>query len=354
MTSRDRVKRAIYLRSPDRIPHHLPDGKKNDILWAAPWTVGVGLGPKDLQPWTNFGDIDRRIDAWGVTWERSANRSGDMGLAREYAIKDIRRHGQYQFPDRNNPAYYVNHEKAIAENNHASDPKYVLGVMGFSSLNEGIHNIMGLENMFLNYYEFPDELKALIARFAEKQRESIRLLADLGCDGVMGYDDWGLQNRLMISASLVEEFFLPHYRENWSLAHELGLDVWLHSCGHIIDLLPAFIDAGLNVIQMDQQENMGLENLAEKVGGKLAFWCPVDIQNTLARGSVEDIENYVKKMVETIGSFNGGLISMAYTTPEAINLDPKNVAAMCAAFRRYGIYDSAQIGIERGRRGLHG
>lgn len=338
MTSRDRVKRAINFQGPDRIPHYLPDGKENDILWAAPWTVGAGLGPSDVQPWTNFGDVDRRIDAWGVTWERSANRSGDMGQAKQYAVRDIRQHGEYQFPDRNNPAYYVNHKKAIAENNQSVNPKYVLGVLGFSSLNEGIHNIMGLENMFLSYYEFPDELKALIARFADKQRASIRLLAELGCDGVMGYDDWGLQNRLMISASLIEEFFLPHYRDNWALAHELGLDVWLHSCGCIIDLLPAFVDAGLNVIQMDQQENMGLQNLAERVGGKLAFWCPVDIQNTLARGSIEDIENYVQKMMGTIGSFSGGLISMAYTTPEAINLDPKNVAAMCAAFRKYGNY----------------
>ena len=149
--------------------------------------------------------------------------------------------------------------------------------MGFSSLNEAVHNIIGLEKMFLSYYEHPDDLKNLIARFAEHQRESIRLLAELGCDGVMGYDDWGLQNRLMIKADLIEKFFLPHYQKNWTLAHELGMDVWLHSCGYIIEILPMFIEAGLNVIQMDQQENMGLENLSEQVGGRIAFWCPVDI-----------------------------------------------------------------------------
>ena len=339
MTSRERVKRTICFQQPDHIPHYLSDGKENDILWAAPWTVGVGLGPADVQPWNNFGKVDQRIDAWGVTWERTANRSGDMGLAKEYPIKDICHHERYHFPDRNNPAYYVNHKKAIEENNRSSNPKYVLGVLGFSSLNEGIHNILGLENMFLSYYEHPNQLKALIARFAEKQRESIRLLAELDCDGIMGYDDWGLQNRLMISAELIEDYFLPHYRANWALAHELGLDIWLHSCGYIIELLPAFIKAGLNVIQMDQQENMGLENLAEKVGGKLTFWCPVDIQNTLAQGSAENIEKYVQKMMKTIGGFNGGLISMAYTSPEAIRLDPEKVAVMCAAFRKYGVYE---------------
>ena len=237
-----------------------------------------------------------------------------------------------------NPIYYVNHKKTIDANNRSANPKYALGVMGFSSLNEVVHNIMGLENMFLSYYEHPEDLKALIARFAEQQRDSIHLLAELGCDGVMGYDDWGLQNRLMIRAELMEEFFLPHYQKNWMLAHELGMDVWLHSCGYIIEILPMFIAAGLKVIQMDRQENMGLENLAEQVGGRIAFWCPVDIQNTMARGSVADIEKYMQKMMKTIGRFNGGLISMAYTTPEAIDIALEKVAVMCTAFWKYGVY----------------
>lgn len=65
MTSRERVKRAIYFQGIDHIPHYLPDGKDNDLLWAAPWTVGQGLGPIDIQPWTNYGKIEKRIDAWG-------------------------------------------------------------------------------------------------------------------------------------------------------------------------------------------------------------------------------------------------------------------------------------------------
>ncbi len=335
------MKRALYFQKPDRIPHYLPDGKENDIRWLAPWTVGTNSMPPDIQTWKNFGEIDKRIDAWGVTWERPAGKQGNMGQAKTYPIIDISQQANYQFPDRNNPTYYINHKKSIDENNKSTNPKYALGVMGFSSLNEAVHNIIGLEKMFLSYYEHPDDLKSLIARFAEQQRESIRLLAELGCDGVMGYDDWGLQNRLMIKAELLEEFFLPHYRKNWALAHELGMDIWLHSCGYIIEILPMFIEAGLNVIQMDQQENMGLENLAEQVGGRLAFWCPVDIQNTLANGSIADIEIYVQKMMMTIGGFNGGLISMAYTTPEAIDLAPEKVNAMCAAFRKFGIYQKS-------------
>ncbi len=147
----------------------------------------------------------------------------------------------------------------------------------------------------------------------------------------------------MINHDLIREFFLPHYQQNWTLAHELGMEVWLHSCGYIIEILPMLIEAGLNVIQMDQQKNMGLDNLCEKVGGRIAFWCPVDIQNTMVRGSIRDVEEYVKKMTNTLGGHNGGLISMAYTTPEAVEHCPEKTEAMCQAFRKYEMYHSSLI-----------
>ena len=337
VTSRERVHRAIHFEGPDRVPHYLPDDRENDLLWAACWTVGRGLCPPDRQPWQVCGDVEQRTDAWGVTWERCVGTTV-KGEAKQYPIKDITRQAEYLFPQCNDLKYFQHWADAISTNNRDPNPKYVLGVAPFSSLNERTHNIRGLQAMCLDYYDHPTDLKALIGRLAHQQRESIRILADLGCDGVMVYDDWGLQNRLLVGIDLIEAFFLPHYRANWALAHDLGLDVWMHSCGHILEVLPLFIEAGLDVVQMDQQENMGLENLAERVGGQLAFWCPVDIQNTMIYGSVEEVEAYVKRMIRTLGGFNGGLISMAYTSPEDIDHSPEKIAAMCQAFRRYGVY----------------
>jgi hypothetical protein len=330
MTSRERVKRAGHFQGPDRIPHCLPDGRDNDILWL--WLPR----PPERRPWTRHGDHARRIDEWGVVWEKSEWNS--MGEAVVWPIPDITRQDAYDLPDLNNPAYFEDVRANVEFTNGSGDPKYCLGVMPFSSLNEAAHSVLGLPALFTAYYEHPGDLKALIGRLAEKQCESIRMLAACGCDGVMGYDDWGLQDRLMVGLPLIEEFFLPHYRRNWKLAHDLGLDVWLHSCGYIIDLLPLFIDAGLNVIQMDQQENMGLENLDRVAGGKIAFWCPVDIQQTMVHGSVEDIRRYVQRMMRTIGNHNGGLISMAYSSPKAVGHTEEKINAMCAAFREYGAY----------------
>jgi len=327
MTSQERVKKAIHFESPDRIPHYLPDGKENDILWI--WIPK----PPPIREWTNVGDNDEMTDCWGTKYQRVAGGRIGRGEVLEPVLPDITKHEEYKIPDLHNPEQLKGIKKQIEENAASENPKYVLCVMPYGSLNEGTHNLMGIENMFLAYYEHPEELKAFISRLSALQEESIRILAELGCDGVMGYDDWGLQESLMVGLPQIKEFFMSHYRKNWGLAHELGMDVWLHSCGQIIDVLPLFIEAGLTVIQQDQQENMGLEVLSEKFGGKLAFWCPVDIQKTMIEGSPEEVSAYAKRMIETLGAHNGGFVSMAYSTPEDVNHSPENMAAMCKAFR---------------------
>ena len=156
MNSRERVKRAIHFQGVDHIPHHLPDGKENDILWL--WTPRV----PDTQPWTVGADgLERRIDAYGVTWVRSAGNH-NHGEKWNLPIRDITRQADYILPNQNNPAYFEDARKAIVSNNTSANPKYCLGVMPFSSINEGTHNLMGLDNMFAAYYEDSDHLKALI------------------------------------------------------------------------------------------------------------------------------------------------------------------------------------------------
>lgn len=338
MTRRERVRRAIHFQAPDHVPHFLPDGLPNDILWLWP------SREPDRQPWRLGVDgREHRVDAWGTTWTRPVGTT-NHGEKTNLAIPDLGRHCECAFPPQNDARHLDAARAAIVANNAADDPQYVLGVMPFAGLNEGTHSLIGLDTMLVSYYEDPDALSALIGRLAAAQRDSIRALAAIGCDGVMAYDDWGLQDRLMISLELVDRFFQPHYQANWALAHALGLDVWMHSCGYILPLLPRLQQWGLNVIQQDQQENMGLENLDVAVGGRLAFWCPVDIQQTMVYGSVDDVRAYVYRLVTTVGRHQGGLISMAYSSPETVAHAPEKTAAMCAAFRHYGQYAEALRG----------
>ena len=142
----------------------------------------------------------------------------------------------------------------------------------------------------------------------------------------------------MVSPAIFKEFFKPHYARVYQAARQAGLLCFLHSCGHIADLLDDLIDAGLHVIQMDQQENMGIKNLAQRFGGRLCFWCPVDIQKTMINGTDDDIRAYARSLILELGRFNGGFIAKWYPSPQAVSHSMEKVKVMAEAFVKYGQY----------------
>jgi uroporphyrinogen-III decarboxylase len=179
-------------------------------------------------------------------------------------------------------------------------------------------------------------MRHLLNRLADIAIDAIDNFARIGAHGFCSADDWGLQDRPMVRPEVFEEFWAPVYHRVYSHAHELGMLNFLHSCGHIADLLPHFIDAELDVIQMDQQQNMGVEHLASRFGGKLTFWCPVDIQNTMVQGSLDDIRAYARLLMDSFGSFDGGFIAQWYASPAAVGHPEDKIKAMCDEFVEYG------------------
>ena len=148
----------------------------------------------------------------------------------------------------------------------------------------------------------------------------------------MWCDDWGLQKHLMIAPNSWRDIWKPRYARVYRAAHDAGLLTFLHSCGDISSILEDFIEIGLDVIQLDQQENMGLDVLGERFGGRITFWCPVDIQATMVYGSLEDIRAYCRQMVATLGRPTGGFIAKWYPDPAGAGHRQEAIEAMCDEF----------------------
>jgi len=107
---------------------------------------------------------------------------------------------------------------------------------------------------------------------------------------------------------------------------------FLHSCGHIVDILDDLIDIGLDVIHMDQQENMGLARLGERFRGRITFYAPADIQTVLPTGDLERIRRYCWEMKRCLGTELGGFIPCWYGDPKAVGHSEEAVRAMCEGF----------------------
>jgi hypothetical protein len=323
MTPRERVKRAVLFKGPDRVPWDLPERWGSDFLH-----VGCDPDP-DWQP--KVQTDTRWEDEWGCIWERLP---GDktMGQVTYHPLDDYSKLSGYTFPDYEDKRRYENIKKVVGENR---DEKFVLAGIPLSLIHR-LEYLRGHEAAWTDPYLYPEELDKLLDRICDINITVIEQLDELGVDGIFSCDDWGLQNRLMVKPEVWNQVWKPKYKKVYSFARSKGILTFLHSCGYIIDILEGLIEADLNVIQMDQQENMGVEVLSRRFGGRLCFWCPVDIQNTMVRGTVEDVRRYARKLIDAFGSFNGGFIAKWYPSPEGPGHTWDKIEAMSDEFVRYG------------------
>jgi len=315
MTSREIVKRAITFANPPRLAYEFPDKFGSDFYWA-----------------TMSPSVDERppsgTDEWGAIWENLGTTN--LGQVKEYPLKDWADFDRLNIPNVHEPKRWEELNKA---RDRAGD-KFLIG--GGVALYERVHFLRGLHNTWVDIYERPEDLGRLIDILVEMNLAAIDKYARADGDGYMLWDDWGLQDRLMIQPDKWREIWRPRYARVFQAAHDAGLLTFLHSCGYIADILNDLIEIGLDVIQMDQQENMGLELLGERFGGRITFWCPVDIQAIMPRADVREIRAYCRRMLDCLGRPEGGFMARWYSAPDAVGHRSEAIEAMCSEFLRIG------------------
>ncbi|MEA1996115.1 MAG: uroporphyrinogen decarboxylase family protein [Gemmatimonadota bacterium] len=312
-TSRELVIRAIRFESPGRLPYDFPPEYGSDFFWT------------DMTPSPDYRP-PRGVDEWGAVWKNIGVCK--LGEVERFPLKDWSSFDHLKIPDIHDPRRW---EELPAAREKAGD-RFLLG-MGIS-IYERVHFIRGLENTWMDIFDAPVELCRLIDILVEMNLEAIERYSRAGVDGLFLIDDWGLQNHLMIQPDSWVEIWKPRYERIFRAAHQAGLFTFLHSCGYIVDILDHLIEAGLDVIQMDQQENMGLELLGERFSGRITFFSPVDIQATMAHGSPDEIRAYCRRMAACLGKPEGGFIPKWYSDPVGAGHSRDAIAAMCDEFLR--------------------
>lgn len=315
MTSREIVIRTIRFQGAERLPYDFPQKYGTDF-----YNIGMSPSPDDRPR--------NGVDEWGAVWENIGEMT--LGEVKDFPLKDWQDFEKMYIPDIRDPRRWQSLEGAREK---AGD-KFLLA--SGISIYERVHFIRGLENTWMDIYDAPEKLGKLIDILVEMNLYAIERYAAAGADGLIFCDDWGLQNRLMIAPSAWREIWKPRYARIFEAAHSVGMLNFLHSCGYIVDILDDLIEIGLDVIHMDQQENMGLELLGKRFGGRLTFFSPVDIQNTMVHGSNQAIRDYCRKMVDLLGRPNGGFIPRWYGDPVGAGHRPEAIDVMCEEFLKLG------------------
>lgn len=331
MTSKELVKRAIEFRNPERVPYNFDSNRETgsnpqyygeDFQW-----VFLDTDPNFVPSVNNDKEYESE---WGVIYHRIKDRHGEPKL---FPLEDIERVFDYTIPDFTAPERYKTLEKAVENNKD----KYILGMFPhFLFLH--MLDIFGFENLMVQLVEEQEKVEYMADKLTESCVKVVNCMADRGVDGMIAIEDLGVQDRLIISPKMWRSIFKPRMARIIEAAHQRGLHVISHTCGYILDIIEDMIEIGLDVIQIDQQDNMGIDKLAGRYAGRICFFCPVDIQTTLPFDDPEKIEDKAKHLIRAFGSHNGGFMAKTYPQPQSINIPEKNTKFMCDCFKRYGKY----------------
>jgi uroporphyrinogen decarboxylase len=155
-------------------------------------------------------------------------------------------------------------------------------------------------------------------------------------DGAFLYCDLGYRNGLLFSPKHFEEQLHPVFKELCRFFHANGMYVFLHSCGRVKDLIPYFIEEGIDCLQpLEVKAGMDLVELKEKYGDKMTFMGGIDVR-LMALDDPKPIEEEIKRKI-TVAKEGGGYIYHSdHSVPK--NVSFQNYKRVIELVKKYGEY----------------
>jgi len=305
-------------------PEHIPVGvymlpatfkryreKLEEVMLRHPILFGeYDAGSRDFDDIRGTYAEGEHTDAWGCVWANIA--AGCEAMVKKHPV-----------PTRAD----VHRLKAPAERTGLPH--------GFMYLR--LSDLRGFDEIMVDFAEEPPELQMLIDIILEHNMGEVEhMLQENDNKLVVFGDDLGMQTSLPISPEKWRKYLKPCYAKLYGRCREAGRYVYMHTDGHIIEIIPDLVECGVNVINPQIRAN-GLDKLAEVCKGKVCVNLDLDRQ-MFPFCKPADIDPHVREAIETLGSPEGGLWLSAECGPD---VPLENIDAICTAVEKYRDYYSA-------------
>ena len=148
-------------------------------------------------------------------------------------------------------------------------------------------------------------------------------------------DDTGTQRGEFIGPDLWVEMMKPHYTKLCDWIHKnTKWKTFFHCCGSVYNLIPHFIDAGIDILNPVQTSaaNMDPQRLKDEFGDRLVFWgggC--DTQKVLTNSTPEEVREHVRERMKILAPGGGFVFNQVHNIQA--NVPPENIIAMFEAAR---------------------
>ena len=199
----------------------------------------------------------------------------------------------------------------------------VVGDRNCAGITEVAFRIRGYEEFFMDMALDPEGASLLMEKILEYKLEYWTLYAeyirDRGLEKdvliAVECDDLGTQDSLLFSPEMIKTRVMPlqsqlikHIKKEMP-----GVKAMYHSDGAIFDLIPDFIDMGVDILNPVQftAAGMDLARLKKEYGKDIVFWGGgVDTQETLPHGTPAQVADEVKRNIDIMAP-GGGFVFAA-------------------------------------------
>ncbi|MBN1557288.1 MAG: hypothetical protein JW951_03995 [Lentisphaerae bacterium] len=206
--------------------------------------------------------------------------------------------------------------------------KYILACI-YGSHFEKANFLRGIENFLADLAGEPAFARKLLNRIITKNMVMLEnILGSREIDGVLLGSDWGTQLDLLMSPDTWEDLIRPGEQREYDLIHEYGKDVWVHSCGNIVKVIPSLIEMGLDVLNPVQPECMDLAALKADFGDRLTFWGGISTQQALPYGAPDEVKAEARRVRDLMSTHGGYIFAPAQEIQDDVPL--ANVEALLA------------------------
>lgn len=350
MTRRENLLRAARFESPEYIPvsfaigpvcwDHYPAEALEELMASHPLLFpGFEKRPARAEP--SYAPWRRAdgpyTDSWGCVWETVM--SGITGAVVQRPLEDWSALDQFAPPDPEQQDGWgpIDWDKRAESIESArSEGRLTQGGLRHGHTFLTITYLRGYENALFDMADDEAKLHELIAMIENFNLAIVQRYLELGVEWVGYPEDLGMQVGPMLSPGHFREYITPSYRRLMQPARDAGCVVHMHSDGDIRELALDIVDAGVQVLNLQDLVN-GIDWIREHLKGRICIDLDLDRQNITRFGTPDQIDPHVREAVEKLGSVRGGLMLRHGLHP---GIPLENVKALMDAMEKYAAHYS--------------
>ncbi len=201
---------------------------------------------------------------------------------------------------------------------------------------EPVWEAFGFTTFVKLMYTKPDFIMRVFRERGEFSTAVAENMLNHGAETILIYDDAGLKDSSFLSPKMYEQLVVPQLKKICNKVHSYDGKVVLHSCGNLYKVLDLIIGAGVDALHpWESTAGMDIFRAKRDYGDQLTLVgnVPIDL---LTHGSPQDVQTYVKKLIQICAPGGGYVLSSGHSISYSITLE--NFQSMLESVDRYGSY----------------